>query len=90
MPVIVTVKVPALAELQDRVAVAGDGGKVTLLGVKAPQVRPAGRASVKPTVAANPLRAVTVIVEVAEVPAVAEGEVAAIAKSTKVKVAVAE
>jgi hypothetical protein len=87
--VIVTVKVPAVVELQDTVAVAGKGG-ITLSGVIAPQVRPAGTVSVRATVPAKPFRAPTVIVDVAEEPALtAAGEVAAIVKSTKVKVAVA-
>jgi hypothetical protein len=81
--------VPAVVELQDTVAVAGNGG-ITLSGVMAPQVKPAGIVSVNATVPAKPFRAPTVIVEVAEEPALtAAGEVAAIVKSTKVKVAVA-
>ncbi len=91
MPVTVTVKVPPAVELQDRLAVAGDGGKVTLAGLMAVQVRPAGRGvSDRDTVPANPLIEVTVIVETAEEPAfTGAGEVAAIVKSVKVKVAVA-
>ncbi len=83
--------VPAVEELHDRVAVAGDGGRVTLAGLIAVHVRPAGRGvSDRDTVPAKPLTAVTVIVETAEEPAfTAAGEVAAIVKSTKVKVAVA-
>ncbi len=85
-------KVPAAAELQDNVAVAGKGG-TTLAGVIAPQARPAGTVLVRATVPANPFRAPTVIVEVAEEPALtAAGEVAVIVKSgaaAKVKVAVA-
>ena len=62
---------------------------VTLAGLIAPQVRFAGTVSVKDTVPVKPLRAVTVIVEVAEVPAVtAAGDVAAVLKSVTVKVAV--
>ena len=62
---------------------------VTLAGLIAPQVRFAGTVSVKDTVPVKPLRAVTVIVEVAEVPAVtAAGDVAAMLKSVTVKVAV--
>jgi hypothetical protein len=62
---------------------------VTLAGVIAPQVRFAGTVSVKDTVPVKPLRAATVIVEVAEVPAVtAAGEEAAMLKSVTVKVAV--
>jgi hypothetical protein len=89
VPVMVRVKVPAVVELQDTVAVAGKGG-ITLRGVIAPQVRPTGTVSVKATVPANPFRALTVIVEVADVPAGTDaGEVAAMVKSTKLNVAVA-
>ncbi len=86
-----TVKVPAVVELHDSVAVAGEGGKVTLAGLIAVQVRPAGNGvSDKATVPAKPLTEVTVIVETAEAPAfTAPGEVAVMVKSTKVKVAVA-
>ena len=78
---------PAVAELQDRVAVPAP---VRLAGVIAPQVRPAGTVSVRATMPANPFTAVTVIVETAEEPAfTATGDVAAIVKSTKVNVAVA-
>ena len=84
-----TEKVPAVVELQDSVAVAGNGG-TTLDGVMAPQVKPAGTVSVRATVPANPFTAPTVIVETADVPAfTAAGEVAAIVKSTKLRVAVA-
>jgi hypothetical protein len=73
-------------ELHETVAVPE---LVTLAGVIAPQVRLAGTVSVKDTVPVNPLRAATVIVEVAEVPAVtAAGDVAAMLKSVTVKVAV--
>lgn len=91
VPVMVTVKVPAAAALHDRVAVSGDGGRVTLAGLVAVQVRPAGRGvSDKYTVPAKPFNAVTVIVDVADEPAfTAAGEVALIVKSTKVNVAVA-
>jgi hypothetical protein len=59
------------------------------LGVIAPQVKLAGTVSVRLTVPLNPLMAVTVIVEVADVPALnAAGDVAAIEKSVTVKVAV--
>jgi hypothetical protein len=57
----------------------------------APQVRLAGTVSVRLTVPVNPLIAVTVIVEVADVPAwTAAGEVADTVKSVTVKAAVAE
>jgi len=64
---------------------------VTVRGLIAPQVRLAGTVSVRLTVPVNPLTAVTVIVEVAEVPAWTDaGEVAEIVKSVTVKVAVVE
>ena len=64
---------------------------VMLDGVTAPQVRLAGTVSVRVTVPVNPLSAVTVIVDVADVPAwTAAGEVAAMLKSRTVKVAVVE
>jgi hypothetical protein len=63
---------------------------VTVLGVIALQVRPAGTVSLSVTVPANPLTPVTVMVEVADNPTVVEaGEVAVMVKSTKLKVAVA-
>jgi hypothetical protein len=78
----------AIAELQETVAVPEP---VTLVGVIAPQVRLAGTVSVRLTVPANPLTAVIVMVEVAEVPTVtAVGEDAAIVKSRTVNVAVVE
>ena len=77
-----------MVELQDSVAVPE---LVTLVGVIAPQVRLAGTVSVKDTVPVKPLTAVTVIVEVAETPALtAAGDVAVTEKSVTVKVAVAE
>ena len=63
---------------------------MTLVGEIAPQVRPDGTVSVRLTVPAKPLRAVIVIVEVAEVLIrTAAGDEAAIVKSVTVKVAVA-
>ena len=57
----------------------------------APQERFAGTVSVRVTVPVNPFSAVTVIVEVVDVPTLtAAGEVAATEKSVTVKVAVAE
>jgi len=77
-----------MVELQETAAVPEP---VTLVGLIAPQVRFAGTVSVRLTVPANPLTAVTVIVEVADTPAfTAAGEVAAIVKSVTVKVAVVE
>lgn len=88
VPVIVSVNVPNVVELHETVAVPE---LVTLLGVIAPQVRPAGTVSVSVTVPVKPLIAATVIVEVAEVPTgTAAGEVADTVKSVTVNVAVAE
>ncbi len=73
------------------VAVCGEVVSVTLAGVIAPQLRLAGTVSVKETVPVNPFTAVTVIVDVADAPAVtAAGEVAAIVKSWTMNVAIAE
>src|SRR5216683_984408 len=78
----------AIVELQETVAVPE---LVTLRGLIAPQVKLAGTVSVRLTVPVNPLTAVTVIVEVAEVPTVtAAGDVAAMVKSVTVNVAVVE
>ncbi len=61
---------------------------VTLVGEMAPHDRLAGTVSVNETVPVNPLTAVTVIVEVAEVPTTtAAGDVALIEKSRTVNVA---
>ena len=63
---------------------------VTVPGVIAPQVSPAGTESVSVTTPANPLSAVIVMVDVADVPALTcAGLDAAMVKSTNVKVAVA-
>ena len=57
----------------------------------APQVKLAGTVSVRVTVPVKPFTAVTVMVEVAEVPTVtAAGEVATMVKSVTANVAVAE
>ena len=85
MPVIVTVNVPDVAELQDNVAVPE---LVTLPGVMAPQVSPAGTVSVRVTVPVKPFTGLTVIVDVSEDPAVPVGDVAVTVKSVKVKVTV--
>ncbi len=75
-----------MVELHDTVAVPEF---VILLGLIAPQVRLAGTVSVSATTPVKPFSAVTVIVEVAEVPTVtAAGELAAMLKSVTVKVAV--
>ena len=63
VPVIESVKVPADVELQATVAVPDP---VTLAGVIAPQVNPAGGESVRFTVPEKPPRAVIVMVEVAD------------------------
>ena len=77
-----------MVELQETVAVPEP---VTLVGVIAPQVRLAGTVSVRLTTPAKPLIAVTVMVEVAETPALtAAGLDAAIVKSVTMNVAVAE
>lgn len=78
---------PATVALHETVAVPL---LVTLVGVIVPHVRPAGTVSVRATVPVNPFTAVTVIVEVAEVPTVtAAGDDAAMVKSVTVNVAVA-
>ncbi len=81
----------AIVELHETVAV-WDGGSVTLVGVIAPHVNPAGTVSVRDTVPLKVPTGATVIVEVAEVPTVTgPGEVAVIVKSlVKLKVAVVE
>jgi len=89
VPVIVTAKVPAVAELHVTVAVPEP---IMLLGVMAPHNKPAGTESVRVTVPLKPLTAVTVIVELAATPTLGSpaGEVAVIVKSWTVKVAVVE
>jgi hypothetical protein len=64
---------------------------VTLLGVIAPQVSPAGTVSVRDTVPVNDPREVMVMVDVADAPALTVADVAAIEKSwtPNVKVGVA-
>jgi hypothetical protein len=87
-PVIVTVKVFAVVEVQARVAVPAPE---MLDGVIAPHVSPAGTVSVKLTVPAKPFTAATVIVEDADDPAVTDGgEEALSVKSTKLNLAVVE
>jgi hypothetical protein len=77
-----------MVELQETVAVPE---LVTLVGEIAPQVRLAGTVSVRLTVPVKPLTAATVMVEVADTPALtAAGDVADTVKSVTVKVAVAE
>ncbi len=82
MAVMVTVNVWGSVELHMSVAVAGDGGRVTLPGEIGLQVSPAGTVSVSVTVPLNPLTPVTVIVEVPEDPTnICETELAATVKS---------
>jgi len=82
------VNVPAVVELHETVAVPEP---VTVPGVIAPQVNPAGTVSVRVTTPAKPLTAVIVMVETADWPALtAAGEVAAMVKSRKLNVAVVE
>src|SRR6266581_2426852 len=84
VPFIETVNDPAVLELHDREAVAGEGGRLTLLlGLNARHVRPAGKGvSDKDTVPAKLFTAATVIVDTAEEPVGTDaGEVAAIVKS---------
>ncbi len=79
--------VPAVVELQDTVAVPEP---VTVPGVIAPQVSPAGTVSVSVTTPAKPFTAVIVTVDTADCPTLtAAGEDAAMVKSTKLNVAVA-
>jgi hypothetical protein len=88
VPVMVTPNALWLVEVHESVALPEP---VTLAGVIAPQVRPAGIVSVRTTTPANPFTAVTVIVDIAEDPAGTEaGELALIVKSRKVKDAIAE
>ena len=63
VPVTVNAKLPAVVDEQATVAVPEP---VTLVGLIAPQVRPAGGVSVRLTTPANPFNAVIVIVEVAD------------------------
>jgi len=82
------VNVPAAVELHETVAVPEP---VTVPGVIAPQVKPAGTVSVRVTTPTKPLTAVIVIVETADWPALtAAGEVVAMVKSRKLNVAVVE
>ena len=87
MPVTVRTYVPAIVAEHETVAVPAP---VTEPGVIAVQVRPSGTVSVNVTTPVNPLKAVTVMVLVADDPAfTAAGEDAVIVKSTKLNVAVA-
>jgi hypothetical protein len=90
VPVTVTVKVPVVDAVHDSVEVCGDVPNVTLVGVRV-HVRPAGvdADTVNATVPVRPLTAVTVIVEVPELPGVivvGDTAPAAIVKSTTVNV----
>lgn len=71
---------PKVVALQDTVAVPDP---VMLLGVIVPHVKPEGTVSVSAIVLVKWLTAVTVIVELADIPALTgEGEVAVIVKLT--------
>ena len=77
-----------MVALQDTVAVPDP---VMLLGVMAPQDRPLGVTSVRPTVPANPLSGAMVIVVLADEPALtASGKEALMVKSWNRKTAVVE
>ncbi len=86
VPVIVTMYVATIVELQVSVAVPEF---VTLVGVIGPQVRLAGTVSVSETVPVKPLSAVMVMVEVRLEPAPPEDDVAATVKSVKFKLVLA-
>jgi len=74
--------------VHDRVALPEP---VTLLGLMEPQARPEGMISARVTLLAKPFNAVIVMVEVVETPTLTwAGNVAAIAKSWKLKVIVVE
>jgi hypothetical protein len=78
-PVMVTVNVFWVVDVQDNVAVTE---LEMLVGVSAPHVSPAGTVSVRPTIPLNPFTPVTVMVEEAEEPAETEaGDDADIVKS---------
>lgn len=80
VPVMVTENGAAVVELQDRVA-PPPGGKLILLGVISPQFSPVGTTSVRMMVPVNPLRAVTVMVDVSVEPTFPVGSVASMVKS---------
>ena len=63
MPVTVSDRIPAVVDEQEMVAVPEP---VTVPGVMAPQVRPAGGVSVRVTTLLKPFTAVIVMVEVAD------------------------
>jgi hypothetical protein len=82
VPVILTLNAFWVVDVHESVAVPEP---VTLVGVSAPQVSPAGTVSVRVTKPVNPFTAVTVMAEEAEEPAGTDaGEVAAIVKSLTV------
>ncbi len=85
VPVIVTVKVPAVLELHERVAVPEPG---IVPGLIALQLKPVGSGvSESDTVPVKPVSPVTVIVEETDCPAfVADGELALIVKSRNVNI----
>jgi len=80
--------VDALVELQESVAVPDP---VTAGGVIIPHVRPTGTLSERDTFPANPLSPVTVIIDVADLPAsIATGELPVMVKSVAVNAVVVE
>jgi len=84
VPVTVILNVPAgtlHASAMVSVDVAGDGGRVTLVGLKV-RVTPGTVELVRATVPENGPIAVTVIVDVPDVPVATEDEVAAMLKPT--------
>jgi hypothetical protein len=81
----VSEKVPAVVEEHDTFAVPVP---VTLIGVKVPHARPVGTVSVSATLPEKPLEPAIAIVELTDCPAfTVGGELAVIAKSTKLNVA---
>jgi len=88
VPVTVRTYAPATVAEHETVAVPEP---VTVPGVMAPQVSPAGTVSVRVTTPEKPFTAAMVIVETADWPALtAAGEDAAIVKSRKTKVTLVE
>jgi hypothetical protein len=71
--VTVTVYVPGIVDLQDKLAVPGP---VTVLGLIGLQFKPEGTVSVKTTVSVNPLTAPIVIVDMADEPVLADAGLA--------------
>lgn len=73
---------PAVDELHERVAAAGDGGSVRLPGLIDAHVRPAGSGlSARETVPENPLTPVTVTVAAADKPTFTPAELGVMASA---------